>query len=121
MGYGVGYKRRARVAFIRGCLDSLGLLAMQWANETDMLEARVVRVEEIMQHMNVLAEQDLWVTLDAPALSALPARLPGVQHRHYPFECLRGDVAHDEQVRQSLFQRVRGMAGGMHMLERMIR
>ena len=121
MGYGVGYKRRARVAFIRGCPDSLGLLAVQWANGTDMLAARVVRVEDMMQHMHVLAGQDLWVTLDALALAALPARLPGVQHRHYPFECLRGDVAHDEQVRQSLYQRVQGMAGGMHMLERMVR
>lgn len=118
--FGVGFKRRARIVFMRGYSDHLAELAVQCADATDMLQACAVCVADGHLDMALWAGQDLWVTLDAIALARLPSLLPGVQHRHYPFEALTGDVLHDERVRQSLYRRVTGMAGGMYMLERSV-
>jgi arsenate reductase len=62
----------------------------------------------------------LLVTLDAAALAARPPLRAGLQHRHYPFEPIPdvADKAAWRELAARIRQRVEGMIGGMHLLQK---
>ncbi len=110
----MGYVRAARIVFFSGHPDGL---AQQASNLTNQLGTGWMEARPAISTINSvdLAWADLVVTVDAAARTALPTAMPGVQHRHYPFEpgTEPADMQHDR-----LRARIEGMLGGLRLLQR---